>query len=237
MVTVGPIAIDVQHLLCAGNSWCWVSDLGWLLFVLLVSWSCLILQKQGKVLNNCYILPCTRGSFPFLRLHIYCFQKSIIHIKQTQMCFWLTKYQLKRNNGNKQEYRFPTNLRIFIYLCSTSQPCCFSKEKMHPLTLKSSVSCKTQLCPEIHGKGQKKAITFWVTLPSQRIISFSITRIQNAPSTSFDVSASEMTEGIEEWNKTAFPVFAEGWVSVHPQRAKWQGCLYKRDMKAFVISV
>lgn len=140
MVTVGPIAIDVQHLLCAGNSWCWVSDLGWLLFVLLVSWSSLVLRKQEKVLNYCYILPCTRGSFPLLRLPIYCFQKGIIHVKQAQMRFWSTKYQLKRNNGNKQIYRFPTNLRIFIYLCSTSQQYWFSKEKMHPLTLQSSQS-------------------------------------------------------------------------------------------------
>lgn len=46
MVTVGPISIYVQHLLCAGNSWCWVSDLGWFLFIWFVSWSSLILQEQ-----------------------------------------------------------------------------------------------------------------------------------------------------------------------------------------------
>lgn len=140
MVTVGPIAVDVQHLLRAGNSWCWVSDLGWLLFVLLVSWSSLILQKQEKVWNYGYISPCTWRSFALLRFHIYCFQKSIMHVKQAQICFWLTKYQHNRNNGNRQEYRLPKNLRIFIYLCSTSQPYCFLKENIYPLTLKSSQS-------------------------------------------------------------------------------------------------
>lgn len=177
MVTVGPIAIDVQHLLCAGNSWCWVSDLGWLLFVLLVSWSSLVLQKQGKVLNYCYILPCTKGSFPLLRLHIYCFWKRVIHVKQAQMCFWLTKYQLKRNNGNKQEHRFPTDLRIFVYLCSTSQPYCFSKGKMHPFTLKSSQLPAEPNCSEIVWERTEKTHYFLrtgVTFLSQRIISFSL---------------------------------------------------------------
>lgn len=138
MVTVGPIAVDVQHLLRAGNSWCWVSDLGWLLFVLLVSWSSLILQKQEKVWNYGYISPCMWRSFPLLRFYIYCFQKSII--KRAQICFCLTKYQHHRNDGNKWEYKLPKNLRIFIYLCSTNQPYCFLKENMYPLTLKSSQS-------------------------------------------------------------------------------------------------
>lgn len=49
MVTVGPISIDVQHLLCTGNSWCWVCDLGWFLFKWFVSRSRLILQEQCPV--------------------------------------------------------------------------------------------------------------------------------------------------------------------------------------------
>lgn len=35
-------------------------------------------------------------------------------------------------------------------------------------------------------------------------------RIQNVSTTYFDVSASEITKGIEEWNKIAFPMLAEG---------------------------
>lgn len=148
MVTVGPVAVDVQHLLCAGNSWCWVSDLGWLLFALLVSWSSLILQKNKKRLG--ITAPFHLASFPLSRFYIYCFH----NVKQAQIYFWLTKYQHKRNKANKQESRFPKNLRIFICLCSTNQPYCFSKENMYPLALKSSLQIWS-LLPEIVGKDRK----------------------------------------------------------------------------------
>lgn len=143
------------------------------------------------------------------------------------MYFWLTKYQLKRNNENNWEYRFPTNLKIFMYLCSTSQPYCFSNEEIHPLTLKSSES------PAKSNSARKKTLLSEYRsdfIEPEHCIFLDKTNLYKMQQLLL------LMHQTQKWQKEQRSGIKQHflhlqkaeWVSIHT-RAKWEGCLYKHD--------